>query len=815
MRLDALRSSHSLLLVLLATATATAFFHCAAPSAGPDRGNGKEPPRADGASDPGSIDAAVEAGKDAYVGYDAETGTWTLGTSRVEKKVRLQDGAFGATSLVNKRSGRALSQGGGRGVEFQITAGPAGQAGTSYSGASGGWTLDDQHITTNALGGIDVVLTIRNAVLSVTLHYGVWPETSVIEQEVSYENRSGAPLVVSDPEIFDGQWLSDDIAAGRVDFESFTGGKNTKDALRRRTAATTGSWTLALTNEHYGASDYLQEVVYRDRVHADGVLLGWSHTSAWYGAFGGNGRVQIDAHGANGRTLAPGATYAMPRAHVLVFDGDLDDAGNDLKDFQYRYKWDLTHDRWVGAVKPYLWNAGQSYGAANTFALSQNYRAVGIDIWHWDADWYDRTGDWKNVTSTNMSDLHAFSSLGGAALMVWMPVWQADNASKVLKDHPDWATTTTINCATAPNLDLSDAAAVSWMQKVLDDKTAELGESWIWRQDFGGGAWDGEGVDPIVAHGHYFDMMTKFKASHPEAGINVNQCGGGQMSVETTRFADIVQTTDGEPGHFSVYTPSFFYPPDKLWGATADNASNLSWGATQTELRAQLATAWQWDGNGAPTAPELEAFRENADIYHFMSAKGLAGRWTKIYHPDRVDRDDPTYYVQRMSRDNGSGVIIPLHAHADPALVVVYPKGLVPTQDYVVRFQRSGHEAKRTGAEWMAQGIGAADWGGDLVWLNVLDYPGAKTDVTPPKAPVGVTKKTASHLGRNGTAITWARPAEDGWISYYEIRRNGTSIGRSARATFHFDPDGPVASTYAVRAVDGDGNASPDVTASP
>ncbi|HVH43428.1 MAG TPA: hypothetical protein VM925_13835 [Labilithrix sp.] len=795
-------------------AFAATFIHCTDSLSDAERRSGKRPPSADGSTLDGAtnVDTTVDVGAGTYARYDAEAGTWTMGTSRVEKAVRLRDGVFSAVSLVNKRSGRTLSQGDVPGVEFQIS---VADSGAKHNGASGGWAFDEQHITTNALGGIDVDITIHDPLFTVTMRYAVWPDTGVIEQSVSYTNRSTSPLVVTDPELFDGQWLSADIAAGHVQFDYFTGGRNTKDALRPLTASTSAGWSLALTNEHYGASDYLQEVVFRDTSHADGVLLGWSHTSAWFGAFNGNGRMQIDAHGANGHTLAPGATYAMPRVHILVFEGDLDDAGNALKDFQYRYKWDLTHERWVGAVKPYLWDNGQSYGAANTFALTQHYRSVGADIWHWDANWYDREGDWKNVTTTNMGDLNAFSSLGGAALMVWLPVWIAQPSSKVLSEHPDWGTSTTINCTTATNLDLSNAAAVDWMQKLLDDKTAEFGESWIWRQDFGGGSWDGVGVDPILAHGHYFDMMAKFKSRHPEAGINVNQCGGGQMSVEAIRFSEIVQTTDNEPGHFSVYTPSYFYPPDKLWGTTSDVGANLSWSASLTELRAQLATAWQWDGNGTPSPTQLEAFRQNADIYHFMTARGLAGRWVKTYHPDRVDRDDRTYYVQRMSRDDMHGVIIPLHAHADPSFVMVYPKGLVAEKDYVVKFQNSGHEATRTGAQWMASGIGAEDWGGDLVWLNVRDYPGAKTDSSPPKAPTAVTKKAAIHLGRTGVAIRWTRPAENGWISYYDVLRNGTPIGRSARATFYFDTAGTVSDTFTVRAVDGDGNASSEVTAVP
>lgn len=750
---------------------------------------------------------------DAYAMYDAVSGIWTLGTSRVEKQLRLNAGTFLMTRLYNKLTARELLQGGKTGVEFQITAN-----GTSYNGSLGGWVLDSQNATIGPQGSLEQRIALRNTLLTITLHYIIWPGTGVIEQWIEYTNNTAQGYIVSDPEILDTNVMADDIGAGTTQFHYFSGGENTEDALRPLSDAISSTWTRTLASEHYGSNDYLQEIVYRSTTHNDGVLLGWSYTATWFGAFNGQGRIQIDASGANGTTLAAGQTYTMPLTHIMVFKGDLDDAGNDLKDFQYQYKWDLTNDAWVGTVKPYFIGFNPAIFANDTtFAATQYYRYVGADIWHVDGGWQNNAGDWDNgsANTTIMSELYRFAERSGMGLMVWLPINIAESHSQILSQNPNWGTTSTEpTCIAGTPLDLSNSDAVAWMEAKLQNETLDFGPKWIWRQDFGGGSWDGAGVNQIIAHNNFFALMRNFKAQNPEAAVNVNQCGGRQMSLETVRYGDIIQTTDGGPGHYSVYTPSYLYPPDKLWGSQLDVDSdypNADWSTSYADLIGGLATAWQWDGSGVPTTAQLENFRKVADIYHFMQSVGLAGRWVKVYHPDRVDNDDKSYYVQRMSRDNTKGVIVPLHSKYDPNYVRVYPKGLIPTLSYTLRI--GTFQTTNTGQYWMDNGIGQFNWGGNLAWLNVTNFPGAQTDTVAPGGPTNVTKRAAVYQGKPGVELTWAAASDNNWVSYYEVLKNGVPLTKSAKARFAFDPSGSLSDSYQVRAVDGDSNSSPLVLA--
>jgi hypothetical protein len=767
---------------------------------------------------------------DAYIEYnDAATAPctgkkWAMGTGRVRKVVTFCGGQLLAREFTNQW--RNLLQG-TTGVEFQLTA-----QGTVYSGASA-WTFVSQSSAVQANTSIKQEIKIQNALLEVTMSYLVWPSSGLIQQWVSYKNRTASGFTVSDPEILDTTLFMSDIAAGHVKFHYFNGNWDDPNSNRGpETINLTPGWSTSLWSTHFAAQEYTPEVMFRNTSTGDGVLIGWSSAASWYAAFNGQGHIQVDSVGTNGWTLPPGETWEMPVAHMMVFQGDVDDGGNDYKEFQYRHKWNYTHDAWVGAIKPFIWDKGEdsvnSYSAANLLNAINQFRHVGATMIHIDAHWYDKEGSWNNKAgNANWAEVNAYAQKNGLTLMMWLPPWSAESGSTIANTQPGWLKQAPLG---GMQLDNTLPGAYSWMKTLLDNKTSELGSSWIWRQDACQGAWTLPGQNKQHSQVKYFQLMKDFRASQPASGINVNNCGGNQLTLESMALADIVQTTDGKAGHFSVWTPSYLYPPDKYWGANLDpqptpsgpHPLNMNWGATQTQLRSALVSAWEWNGdvaNGLPSAAQIEAFRVNADIYKFMKSIGLVGRWAKIYHPDWVQNDDRSYYLQRMSSDNTRGVIIPMHSHYNANYVRVHPKGLIPSMTYTVRFHNSGHALSNTGSYWMSNGIGMYDWGGDLVWLNVQNHPGAGTDTQNPTNVQGAAKAAATYLGQAGVEVTWtANGTDNNWVSYTEVTRwvNGSQVGGPAlvapRARFIFFPGASTTNTFKIRTVDGDGRASGTLT---
>ena len=98
----------------------------------------------------------------------------------------------------------------------------------------------------------------------------------------------------------------------------------------------------------------------------DGLFIGWDYFGHWASSYtmDDRGGVQARMHVAGyNRDLSPGETVTTPKAFVGLFQGDLDDAGNTLLDWQYRYIWDYTRDGWFPGIRMLGdWWKGTSWG---------------------------------------------------------------------------------------------------------------------------------------------------------------------------------------------------------------------------------------------------------------------------------------------------------------------------------------------------------------------------------------------------------------------------------------------------------------------
>ncbi|MGA9472541.1 MAG: hypothetical protein WBV36_08755, partial [Terriglobales bacterium] len=150
--------------------------------------------------------------------------------------------------------------------------------------------------------------------------------------------------------------------------------------------------------------------------------------------------------------------------------------------------------------------------------------------------------------------------------------------------------------------------------------------------------------------------------------------------------------------------------------------------------------------------------------------------------------------------------------------VVIYPRGLQAAATYEVRASSARLRLYKTGAQLMSDGINLDKIsGGEMIFLNLPNYPGSGTDHIPPSSTAHVTKRLGTNLGAEGIEVSWSPSHDDNWISYYEIHKNGRLVGKTAKGTFFFDHSdtarNEIAARFEVEAVDGDGNHSPTVTA--
>ena len=132
-----------------------------------------------------------------------------------------------------------------------------------------------------------------------------------------------------------------------------------------------------------------------------------------------------------------------------------------------------------------------------------------------------------------------------------------------------------------------------------------------------------------------------------------------------------------------------------------------------------------------------------------------------------------------MSHDRTKGIIV--LKHKAPGKVVVRPVGLLPEHEYLVEFDSKQPSATRTGADLMAKGIVIEKLArSGVIFLGLPNRPGSGRDKTPPRSPGAVATRWESNIGHSGVGVYWSPGADDNWISYYEVRRGETVLGRAA-----------------------------------
>jgi hypothetical protein len=576
-----------------------------------------------------------------------------------------------------------------------------------------------------------------------------------------------------------------------------------------------------------GSSSYAPWTAVYNHSTRDGLFIGWDYFGHWASSYTLNNRGGFEARmhvaGYN-RKLLPGDTVTTPKAFVGLFAGDLDDAGNTLLDWQYRYLWDYTRDGWFPGIRMLGdWWKGTSWGLPSgswtggggdfdstfrkVFRLADMMREVGADDYHRDWGWWDRAGDWNGPDFRTMGEYLSKSDIGQ---LIYAFLYTVDPDSKVAREHPDWVVKDGSGSTATNTLDMSRLEVVAFIKGQLDSFADQWG-NFEWRNDsIMTSPKNGDDTALLGQDQGMRTVLQGFLDKHPGAAFQSVNGGGLYAGYDYVRYSSNIQFSDAAVGLVRNYWASLLLPPDKV----ADNPD-----AWRDVSDYDKATWRGWlclnpDTVGDTWDPgKLDGLREFFGIYHYLQTKGLVGRWVHVFRP-AVAGDDPTMYFQRMSRDGLRGMIIPKRMAPGP--VTIKPKGLIPTETYVVNYQESPNIENRTGADLMAKGVTLEKMlPGELIYLNLPMHPGSMLDKEPPKPPPAIVKQRADNMGFPGVELKWQPGSDNNWISYYEIFRDGVSLDKVAKGNFYFDHSAAadLAAAYEVRAVDGSGNASSRVAA--
>jgi hypothetical protein len=730
---------------------------------------------------------------------------WTIGTKSVEMTFDGRGGTFRLDSFLNKTCEPALEY-----VDAKTAAAPFTLDTAAKNDSQ--WTLKTAAARQVSSGGrpavqLDVTLT-RGDILA-QFHVLAFPGTSILRQWVEIENKGAGPIELKSPTAARLQLRGDEAASYLNSW--MVGGHVAKDQGKMYQQPVTSPYTHKLVGTA-SVSLVPWMGLHRTTGPKDGLFLALEYLGTWSLA------VEHAAAGPLTSTagvvelasvvLQPGQRLEMPWVTLGVFCDGLDNMAASLYDWQYEYLWDYTNPDFYARSRCAAWwffcsrNLQEQFTArlANLdMNTSDAMRTMGYEMLWDDAGWSSHPGD-------------------------GLPPDGYGSVFSQTYEGPDFS-------QTQRYLQKTGMRWLAWFQGrpaagVLDSKIGAWGD-FEWRTD-------SVGFPNMDADKSFRAEVKRFLDVHP--GSSFHTCSGGSTYAHTFeiggRYSSYNYLSDLGRGPYVNHYFSYLEPPDRWGDMTVSLASiyghkdgscpgmpefiaKRGGGTPKPEdlryvkesgrgmLTAVPSPYW-----GRLPAEDAELARRDMELYRFFRCEGLAGRWSYVFHPT-VEGDPEYYYFQRTSRDRRKACVILTHRAEKP--VVVHPRGLLPEARYVVGFDSTQAVTERTGADLMANGIAIKDQKpGELIYLNLPNRPGSGQDKVPPQSPGRVLVRRETNLGNGGAGVYWSPGMDNNWISYYEVRRDGTILDKVAIGVYYFDhAEGwDKAREYAVRTVDGDGNAS-------
>jgi hypothetical protein len=756
---------------------------------------------------------------------------WIFGTAKVHKEILLEEGHLSLVSFQNDVSRREY-------VKMPSGVFRFGLDGELLTGRSREWILSDIRTEILAQGELQFTIVIRDERVEVSKTFLIFPYESIIQEWLSIKNLSSKEVTLSDPFFLEMQIMQNEVS--QTDFSYMTGGMCFGGSWILRTQPLTSGYSRNFDasdqpecisgqpcpKEWYlGTSIYAPIYVLFNRRSKEGVFVGWDYLGRWASYIGNynDGPVNLSLKvSAYKNVLSPGSTVQTPAAFTGVFVNDLDDMGNQLLDYQYRYKWDYTRSAYFPAIRMlgYWWKGAADFDPRHpnmdvdllstfrkVFRVADLMRYVGADIYWRDYGWWNLAGDWKGP---DFDETRRYLNKHDMKQTVYVIPYNADQGSDVLARHPEWGIKRTTRFAGQYFLNQAEPGVTDFELHSLERLTREWG-NFEWRMD-GFPLHEVRGdYSPMLAQDRNFrELVRLFLDRNPGSAFHGCNGGGNGLGYDILRMATAWQYSDGCVNRYRTYYTSYLFPPDKIVNMPDD------WDPAKYETSAWRGLLWSsFAMTGDTQDPvKLDGLRQLIDIYHYLAKEGVVGRWVRIYHPT-VTGDTPDWYLQRLSRDGRKGIIIPARYSKTP--IKIFPKGLLPQENYNISYQELDYAFDRTGADLMANGIvlrRVED--GELIYLNLPMHPGSSKDRNPPSVPQNLGKQIGTNMDVIGVELNWLPATDDNWVSHYEILRNGKRIDKVAKGTYYFDHSAGASldAQYEVRAVDGSGNYSPSVRSS-
>jgi hypothetical protein len=768
---------------------------------------------------------------DAWVGYEKGTNTWTLGTKQMTQILQFSDGNYYLRKFKNNITGTdfvgtAISD------EFRFIMGDKLFTGTrgryelvSYS--TGVLPLPNTAKDINP--GIWLEIILQNELFKVKLNYQVFASSpytpmGMVRKYYTVTNTTSATEELS--EISMHLMDIDYRVAGKLRLHYWQGGGAFKNCNHEFVDSL--SWASHTFHSDAGANDYRIDDNYSgsssyhpyfvlQHDSGEGIFFGFNYLGPWSIKFWSDYRFppedsvkswgllmetrryyyinsQLEQHR---QILKPGESFETPNCFTGIYEGDLDNANEQLQYWQAAYKWDYTREKYLFGGN--MWNANwNNHSAMNKTGLhfQQVYdivntaRRIGYTIAHEDDFWFDERGrgvwegvDWKPIVD--------YAGKSGISFKLWMP------PNHFAKNTPNDLNQKDLHLVpkTSPGITLwygygycmGSDSAINYLKTFLLNRQKMYGtyinrfDGWVEAPCYSASHNHTPGQPFVAQYRNTLRLLKEVKDENPEMGIEGCNSGGEWANWDKTEFLESQQTSDGG-GEDDFYHLSYFWsvPKMMLIDASSDVKEN-----------------------------DLPRLRAEMLMQKYLRREKVIDRYMNLYHPKAEHAATLHCFIEKTNADRSKCVISQDASSGNN--VVVYPKALQPQLLYSVRFRYGNETYSKSGKELMQSGIAFRDSSAtQLVFLNLNDFPGSGGDKIKPTVPVITSIKKAEFCGHEGTAIEWKESKDDRMIAGYRVYRNKKLIDFVAIGTFYFDqtPENSLKAHYKIVAVDADGNTS-------
>jgi hypothetical protein len=654
---------------------------------------------------------SITAGFGAQSQFDPQQNSWTLTNSVLSASFRLgPDGLFSQQWIADLQSGDLWYP-----SPDHLSTPIHFQAGNELYDSSRSYALIDQYTQNTTPAGIRqfIVLQDLQKTALVTLVLELYDDHPVLRYRLRYRNLTGATASIKAVNLLPWNFadLGNHYSALRVN--QWSADSLPEDFETLQTALDPSGAALEVNSGAHG--EQCGWLALRDS-DTRGLFAGWE--------FDGRTKASIRQDGSAASLVLTGAIlninhpvdaygdFDTPSAFLGLFHGDFDEAGFRTQ----RFVEAVFAKKQPEANFPYVswdsWAYGEQIDEQTLRRNAELAASLGVELFTVDLGWARSIGDWIADERKFPGGLDALSDYVhslGMKFGLHFAFAEADPASPVIGQHPDWTSTENSGYHGAVSLCLSNQPAQDWIVQQAIRMIDDYHVDWILQ--------DGENmVKECTSTSHTHDpadsnyanavqglnaVVSAIQAARPNVFWENCEDGGNMMTFNMVK-SYVTSITNDASGSLSarhaVYGATYPFPPRyaERYMPESDGISDY---ATHSY---RFGGNWVLMTRLTDLSPEEKSFLQR-EIANYKNQRTSISRG-KVYHiqPPAMNATDA---IQSYDAATDSALAVITRAEFDGPAYIFHPKGLIPEQRYTVWFDVNPAVYSLPGAQLMDNGV--------------------------------------------------------------------------------------------------------------